>query len=346
MSRVDYDTFLEWATNRFGAENIKVHKDEIRTHSVFTEDQKYHLWMNPSGGKSKHPEYGSYRCWYTDRMGSLVSLVAQVDHIPYEEAEELICGVSSLRALEKKLEEFYGYKVEEEISPDILVNDGLELPPFSFKIADLPKYDIDRVKAETYLTERKLPIDDLYICTGGDYKHRIIIPYYDQTGRIVYYNARTLSKNPNILRYKKPDNDAYRQEDVLFMRKWPRPGSKVYITEGEFDAVTLNIAGFFGAGCGGKNVSDAQCEILRHYIPVLAFDTDEGKKRDSGGEALVYIGAKLLSRGFTDVFYVRPPKKYKDWNKLLEVSNKELVRSYIEKYEKRFDALSIKLTKI
>jgi hypothetical protein len=112
---VDYDMFLEWAQDRFGEANIKIrntaHGTEICTHSYFArrqgiDDHKFHLWMSPSGGKSKHPEYGSYRCWLTDSMGSLVTLVANYDHIEFDEAEELISGCSSLRALEQKVAEF------------------------------------------------------------------------------------------------------------------------------------------------------------------------------------------------------------------------------------------------
>ena len=67
---VDFETFYDWCKDRFGEANLKVrhtaHGDEICTHSYFAErrgipDNKFHLWMNPSGGKSKHPETGSYR---------------------------------------------------------------------------------------------------------------------------------------------------------------------------------------------------------------------------------------------------------------------------------------------
>lgn len=337
---VDYETFLQWATDRFGPENIKIQKDEIKTHSIFAEDHKFHLWMNPTGGKSSRPELGSYRCWYTDRMGSLVSLVSIVDKIPYDEAEELICGSSSLRALEKKVDEFYRVKAEEPLPIQYLVNEGLELPPHTFGLDEISRYNKYGIRAIRYLESRKIPTNGLHVCIDGDYKNRVIIPYYDSEGRLVYYNARTLSTNPSVLRYMKPDNPVYKQEDVLFMPVWPRNGSKIYLTEGELDAISLNVAELIGGAFGGKSLSDLQMEMLRrrNYIPVLALDNDEEKKIDSGREALIKIGDKLLANGFGEVYYVRPPKGYKDWNKLLELKNKELVKAYIEKFEQPYNS--------
>jgi hypothetical protein len=141
---IDFDDFLNWATDRFGSANIKIKGDEILTHSIFTEDAKYHLWMNPSGGKSKHPEFGAFRCWKTDQRGSLVKLVSIVDQIPFEEAEELISSATTLRQLEQKVDEFFGITIEEL---PVTAKNQLELPPDSILITDLPSYNFYRKKA-------------------------------------------------------------------------------------------------------------------------------------------------------------------------------------------------------
>lgn len=340
-SQIDYDTFLKWATDHFGVENIRIHGSEICTHSVFAEDHKFHLWMNPSGGKSEL-EGGAYRCWYTDRCGSLISLVSIIEKIPYEEAEELISGPTSLRALEKKLDEFFGpqeaYGSVTEVKTPVL---GLQLPDSTYKIDELPVTNFYRQRAESYLSSRKLPTDGLYVCIDGDYlkgyKNRIIIPYYDKTGNLVYYNARTMSKNKNALRYRKPEGGGFVQDNVLYCYKWPRKNNVIYLTEGEFDARTLDVLGYNGVACGGKSLSDAQVELIREYIPVLAFDNDEGKKQNTGEKALINIGTALLEKGFPVVYFIRPPKGFKDWNELMVKVNPDLIRQYINKHQKRFD---------
>jgi len=139
---VDYDIFYEWAKDRFGEENIKIrhtsHGDEICTNSYFAlqklgkYDSKHHLWMNPEGGKKKN-EGGAYRCWLTDKMGSLVSLVAEYDNIPYEDADELLESSLSLRKLEQKCDEFFGYKAE-EVALDAQPKQLIEFPPFTYRL--------------------------------------------------------------------------------------------------------------------------------------------------------------------------------------------------------------------
>lgn len=338
---VDFDLFMDWAKLHFGESNIKIkntnHGVEICTHSIWSEnklgktDTKYHLWMNPSGGKSEHPELGSYRCWLTDEMGSLVKLVAQIENIEYEEAEEKISGKASLRSLEQKVHAFFGHKPDvKKIVPVIQPKNLVSLPPNSFLINDLGNHFMGH-KASLYLKDRKLQSDGLYVCVAGEYKNRIVIPYYNSKHELIYYNARLISKKDDGLRYMKCPTDVIDQKEVLFMTDWPKPKSKVYVMEGEFDAMSLSQAGFVGAACGGKFLSEKQTEIIRQYIPVLAFDAD-----NAGLEAMVNIGKSLLEKGFRQIYYIRPPKAYKDWNKFLVERNAATIKAYIEKYEKPF----------
>jgi hypothetical protein len=333
---VDYDSFLDWAYDRFGEENIKIRGDEICTHSFFAkekgiEDHKYHLWMNPSGGK-KQLEGGAYRCWYTNRMGCLISLVSEYDRISYDEASELICDVPPLRVLEKRVHDFFRQK-EQNHTPIVEDIPPQSVPEYSFLIEKMSATSFYRQRALDYLNSRKLPAKGLYVCTEGKYKNRIIIPYYDKNGELVYYNGRTLSDNPDTLRYMKADNPLMDQTKVLYFTHWPRPGRKIHICEGEFDAITLAMSGFVGVACGGKELSPDQVELIRPYIPVLCFDTD-----GPGRYALRDHGNKLLSEGFSNVSYVRPPVGYKDWNALLVKRDSDVIKEYINKHEKTYSS--------
>jgi DNA primase len=341
---IDADLFLEWAKNRFGEENIKLRKNgsEICTHSFFVNglpdfpdgDTKFKLWMNPEGGK-KGLENGVYRCWYTDKKGSLISLVSLVDKIPYDDAAERICSEIPLRALELKVHNFFSDKKEESQTTPIEKTSELTLPPYSYELSSMNRANYYYLSAMEYLNQRKIPCEGLYICVEGDYKNRIIIPYYDKYKNLIYYNGRTLSNDKKVLRYMKAKPEEASQEHVLFLKDWPSIGKKIYLTEGEFDAITLSLAGFHGAACGGKYLSSDQIEILRDYQIVLAFDSDE-----PGKKALLDIGNQLLVVGFTNIRYVRPPTIFKDWNKLLQERNIETIQSYIEKYEKPYTSFT------
>lgn len=345
---VCYDTFLNWAKDRFGESEVKVkhtaHGDEILTQSFYAhragiEDNTFNLWMNPSGGKGKKsPEKGSFRCWKTDTMGTLVKLVSDYDGIDYEEAEILLCGASSLRMLEIKVHEFFGHKEVKVEEPEDDPIKGVCLPDFSHLIDKMPEWDAMRNKAVSYLATRKLPTKGMYVCTDGDYAYRIVIPYFDSDGNLVWYNARSMSDKKGIIKYMKCKSDGLNitQEDVLYMTSWPKSG-KIYIMEGEFDAISVSLAGLVGCAIGGKFMSETQIEMIRRYEPVLAFDADTGSfKKDSGLQALINVGMQLLEKGFPKIGYVRPPKAFKDWNKLLIEKNSETLRAYAEQREKPF----------
>ncbi len=338
MSNVDYDIFLGWATDRFGADNIRLRKDEILTHSPFCEDFKFNLWMRPDGGKQKRPN-GVFRCWKTDRHGSLVKLVSELDRISYDDAEEMLCGGSSLRALEAQIHEYFGVRNpwgDPVTAPEPPAIPMIDLPLHTYRINDLSSQHPHRIEALRILGERHLPSDGLYVCTQGKYRDRIIIPYLDEEGRIVYWNARTMLDRDDIPKYMKPEDDSVDNTQLLYWSRRPNRGETLYLTEGEFDAMSLTLCGLCGVAYGGgKTLSDTQVELLRPHHVVIATDNDE-KKQDAGRIALLGIGENLLSKGINKVGYIRPPRGYKDWNKLMEKTNRDTVKQYILDHTKQF----------
>lgn len=331
---VDFDAFLHWAEDKFNGE-VLMKGNEIKINSIFTEDRKFHLWCNPYGGKYKR-EDGVYHCWKTGKKGTLMSLVMAVEGCTYQEAEDILAGASSLRVLEEKLHEFFENKEKNVSRPE----SKIKLPEDTYPIYDLPP--LHRREAEDYLISRRLPIDGLYYCTGGDCRSRIVIPYYDADGKLIYFNSRHLGKSK--LRYLGPPKTiGVGKSDVLFAQKWPVAGSKVHVTEGEFDAITLNLCGFYGVACGGKVLSDKQLDMLRPYKVCLSLDTDQTvvEAAAPGLNGLIDMGRKLLSV-FISVTFVRPPKGFKDWNKMLvDLKNPEIIAEYINKYEKPLDPLTL-----
>lgn len=337
---VNFESFLNWAEDRFG--NVLVHGKEIKINSIFCDDNKFHLWCSPSGGKNE-VKYGVYHCWKTDKHGTLVDLIMQVDKCSFKEAWRICGGQLRMSEVEKKLLDIFKQKKEE-----IKITKGLKLPEKTFKIKELPLDSNIRIRAEKYLQERKLPTDML-VCTGGKCYNRIVIPYYNKNNELIYWNCRTL--NPDeALRYKGPEKElGVYKENVMFFTEWPKTGEKVYITEGEFDAISIKICGLNSAAFGGKNLSEKQIEILSEFIPVLCLDNDKigvsSHGTTSAGQiALKKIGDTLLQHGFNEFYYVRPPIGYKDWNALLIDNEPDKIKDYILKNENKYtDQTSILL---
>ena len=115
------------------------------------------------------------------------------------------------------------------------------------------------------------------------------------------------------------------------MKKWAPKGSTIYITEGEFDAMSLNECAYYGCALGGKSMSQQQIQLIRNYKPVIALDNDQ-----AGLLSIINIGNTLLRAGFTEIRYIRPPKGYKDWNAFLQKHTPKTIQGYIEKYTKSY----------
>ena len=116
---INFDRFLHWAESRF--DDVKVRGGEVLLNSIFCDDRKHHLWCNPAGGKTGF-EGGVYHCWKSDRSGSLVKLVMEVDKCPYEEAAEIL-GASfngTLDDLGRRVDEIFEKREEatEEETPE------------------------------------------------------------------------------------------------------------------------------------------------------------------------------------------------------------------------------------
>lgn len=328
MSGINFDKFLNWAESRFS--DVVVKGNEIKINSIFCDDDKFHLWCNPVGGK-KNRKNGVFHCWKTDIRGSLITLVMKVDKCSYQEALEILgCGHVDLRDFDRLINEFFDQKNQIEEPP----SSDLKLPDHVYRIEYLPENDLTRINAEMYLLNRKLKPQDFMVCTAGKYYPRIVIPYYDREGKLIYFNSRTPFDNKKTSRYLGPPKEiGVGKSDVLYLPKWARPGSEIHLTEGEFDAYSLFCSGLYSAALGGKELGENQVAIIREeqYIPVLCLDNDK-----SGGPATRKLGEFLLTKGFRDVYYVRPPVGIKDWNKMLVDYDIQSIKDYVFKHKKRF----------
>jgi hypothetical protein len=324
---VDFQKFVDWADAKLPP--IEIKGNEIRVNSIFCEDTKKHLWCNPFGGKNK-VDFGVYHCWKTDKKGTLVSLVMQVEKCNFKNSLDILgINTDSIRAPEDINFDF-GFEKIEEVENYEDIYKKIELPPNCVDLKKAPIYWYE--KAKNYLVSRKIEDERFYVCTAGGYEGRLIIPYYSPDNRLIYFNGRTLTNNN--LRYKGPMKEiGVGKEDVLFFSSYPKAGEKVYLCEGEFDALSLVACGLNGVACGGKNLSDKQAVQLSTYKVCLAFDADE-----AGQNSLSKIRNKIIQYGSPNVFVVKPPAGFKDWNELLIKFETQIIIGYINSTEKKYES--------
>jgi hypothetical protein len=339
---VSFEAFLKWAEDRF--DDVVVSNKEIKVNSPFADDDhKFHMWCSPSGGKHDRP-HGVYRCFKTEKVGTLVGLVMQVDHCTFDEAIEILGGNQELHDLEDRLHEFIHGLRDEDLQglPEApKEKPTLQLPENSVLISEMWVRNRRRIQASLYLLNRKIPIDGFFYCLEGKYKERIVIPYHDREGNLIYWNTRYIGTWEKAPKYLGPPKDTgVGKSDVVYMREWPSLGSTLHLTEGEFDAISLSLSGFNGAAVGGGYMGDNQFRILKGFRLVICGDNDSGKKSDAGLNAVCRIGNALLENGIRDVGYVRPPMGYKDWNDLLIKFNSQLVQKYVLDHAKPFNEVT------
>jgi len=325
---IDPEMFLRWAEDRFDNDVKTDNKGNIRLNSIFADDYKHHMYchVDPQIKDGSDRPFGTYHCFKTDKRGTLVSLVMQIDSCAFDEALNILGGEdSNMRLLEERLQQLLHKKPSE---PVIEPSPVLQIPSGSHPILNLPESDYYRSSAEIYLTDRKLSPDKYLVCISGKYKNRIIIPYYDRDGKLIYWNSRVIgdSHGKNVLRYQGPDSEVgVGKSDVVYTSCWPELGEEIFITEGEFDADSLASIGLNGIALGGKVLSPSQAEYLRGYKVNICLDND-----GAGEEAIQKVGNDFIERGFSKgLSFVRPPVGYKDWNSMLIKLKPDVIRSYI-----------------
>ena len=324
---VAFDKFVDWAQSKFGL--VEVRGNEICVNSIFTDDQKKKLWCNPFGGKNR-VRYGVYHCWKTNKKGTLLNLVMQLENCSRDKALDILGCEKDTLIVPEDID--FTFDIN---SPVAAVDYGfkqkhLVFPQFTYPIAVAPTSWHERAK--NYLASRDLPYKDFYVCTSGKYENRIIIPYFDGEGNLVYFNGRSLGDSK--LRYRGPEKEiGVGKEDVIYFPKFPDAGQTVYLCEGEFDAYVLHLCGYSSAACGGKFLSDKQAVILSNYKLVVALDADE-----AGTSSTPDMCNKIIQYnryGVAD--FVQPPAKLKDWNEFYKSYKSEILRAYIQENTRRLE---------
>lgn len=296
---------------------------EIRVNSIFCNDSKKHLYINC--------EKGVYHCWKSNIGGELPELIQKLEKCSYKEAWEILTSYS-LDGFDEKMSSLFEDKFYENH-----VENKVKLPENTHYIHELD--DVTKKVAEDYLYYRKIDNKTLMFCKSGKYANRIIIPYFGKNNELIYWNGRDVT-DKNFLRYRGPDKieSGYGKSDVLYVSDWTNT-DRLYITEGEFDCLSLIKSGLNSCACGGKELSLKQFELLKSFPEItLAFDAD-----DAGKKALIKLARDFTRQGFKNVNYIIPSIKYKDWNKMLRETGENIVKVFVLQNENKLNPLTIRL---
>jgi len=117
------------------------------------------------------------------------------------------------------------------------------------------------------------------------YKHKIIIPFLNE-GRAVFLQGRRLDEEqPKYLHLKRPV-PLFNLDTLTGLEQ----GDKVYISEGVFDAMMLEQAGYRAVAILGVNNFKAEfIDLFKGLDVVLCLDNDEAGKRATDDLAKMFL---------------------------------------------------------
>jgi hypothetical protein len=213
-----------------------------------------------------------WNCWVCGKKGKkLLTLFKQIDVSP-----EIL---SQLKTLTKS----------NSYEEDIYINNIVELPKEYKKFSN----DIISKHALHYLKKRNITKQDILkydigYCDYGLYKNMIIVPSYDNTGKLNYFTARSFEEDP-FIKYRNPDVSRDIIPFELFVN-WDLP---IILCEGPFDAIAIkrNAIPLFG-----KNI---QHELMKKIVTsrvqkiYIALDNDAIKKALEFCELLLNEGKEV-----------------------------------------------------
>lgn len=156
------------------------------------------------------------------------------------------------------------------------------------------QYFFNRGLTSEIIEKHKLCIGDIKDLNSKAYGKRAIIPVW-KDGQVVFWNSRALEQEPKIKYMKAPGPATFFNIDDL---KTAAPGEIITLTEGEFDALSLESIGIKSIAIGGvENYQKFTEHNTRKDIIILtAFDNDQaGQKHNEG-------------------YHINIPNQYKDIN--------------------------------
>jgi DNA primase len=269
----------------------------------------FHDDSNPSLGVETRR--GIFHCFSCGESGTIYKLLAKLD------------GVSIDEIREHYQEEWKAQRVLEDVE-DQLFDQAFEDPadnlPYltrrykeeSFNKAFLPLETSDEGMAYMRmrgLTEETIEIFDLRWGLAGKYAGRVIIPIYDDQGRLLSYTGRAINPSVQPKTRKPRGNKALYTLFGMYQlwlthdakRDWKTP---LILVEGEIDAMYLyqaNLPAVATMGTSALTVPQVDL-ILEHAEKVLlVFDGD-----DAGVKATVSAKTRLSS--FLPVVWVGLPQ--------------------------------------
>lgn len=235
-------------------------------------------------------EKNVFKCWICDYRGNNISRMVKRfgSHSQKQEWE----SYASSPGLDVSIEEIFFEKEEEE--EEIIMSLPKEFVSLTNK-----KLPMSAMQAKKYLSSRGVSKRDILkwkigYCSKGEYKDRIVIPSFNEEGKVNYFVARAYGKawppykNPNV------------SKDIIFNQLYVDFKDDLVLVEGVFDAINAeNAVPILGSSL--REDSKLFQEIIKCNTTVyVALDPDAEKKAMKLIKKLLLYGVEVYKIDVSD----------------------------------------------
>jgi hypothetical protein len=266
-----------------------------------------------------------WHCWNCGRHGNFYEIYSIVKGLSYDDAKkEIFTFEASIKQYKKrgniKSVSINSQKEEKEKEED----DFNWMKDKCYTIDDedgmLCKQYINHLSK--FIEDRKIPeVYKIYICHSGKYKGRIIIPIFNERGRIIYFQARRI---PNTKIEPKYDNPVAPKELCILNRHKFDRDKDIIVHEGLIDAF---MVGNQGTSCLGKELSE---DLIKELLSLT--DKNVIIALDNDAEAYKALSRFMLKNKYAQkVKYFLYPKEfrgYDDINSIVRSNEKGIINIY------------------
>jgi len=241
-------------------------------HCPFCNHHKPKLEVNFSENKKG---YNPWHCWVCGKKGTRISTLFK-----------------KLKASQDKFTELYKLVNDENEYKSSTTVKSLTLPE-EFQTVTNNSKDITGKRAWNYLKNRGVTKEDIVkynlgYCEYGNYSNMIIIPSYDENGRLNYFTGRSFEKDP-YRKYKNPETSRNIIPFELFIN-WDLP---LVLCEGPFDAIAIkrNAIPLLGSNIQSNLMKKIVTSTVKKIY--IALDTDAMKKALKFAEEFINQGKEV-----------------------------------------------------
>ena len=219
--------------------------------------------------------YNPWHCWVCGKKGTRISSLFK----------QLKASTDKFTELYKLVSEEKEYNQKESII-------DVKLPK-EFKLISDSAVDLTGKQAWNYVKNRGITLEDILkyglgYCEYGNYKNMIIIPSYDENGKLNYFTGRSFEREP-YRKYRNPETSRNIIPFELFIN-WNLP---LILCEGPFDAIAIkrNAIPLLGSNIQGSLMKKIVTSTVKKIY--IALDSDAIKKSIKYAEEFINEGKEV-----------------------------------------------------